>query len=84
MTPFKGASKGDIIYFGPFASYGIGNEYLAFLKRTNLLVGDLKRDRSEEQPGARGWRRYLSENAHRREAGVEVIGAALEKLPRAA
>jgi hypothetical protein len=44
VTPFKGVNKGDIIYFGPFASYGIGNEYLAFLKRTSLLLGDLKRD----------------------------------------
>lgn len=36
------------------------------------------------QPGARAWRRTLSENAHRRGAGVEVIEKALEKLPRAA
>ncbi len=36
------------------------------------------------QPGARAWRRALSENAHRRGAGVEVIEQALAKLPRAA
>jgi tRNA-dihydrouridine synthase A len=36
------------------------------------------------QPGARAWRRYLSENAHRPGAGIEVLHAALEKLPRAA
>jgi tRNA-dihydrouridine synthase A len=36
------------------------------------------------QPGARSWRRYLSENAHRRDAGVEVIEQALKRLPRAA
>ncbi len=36
------------------------------------------------QPGARAWRRVLSENAHRRGAGVEVIEQALEKLPKAA
>jgi tRNA-dihydrouridine synthase A len=36
------------------------------------------------QPGARAWRRYLSENAHHPGAGVEVLHAALEKLPRAA
>lgn len=36
------------------------------------------------QPGARAWRRHLSENAHRRGAGIEVLHAALEKLPEAA
>jgi tRNA-dihydrouridine synthase A len=36
------------------------------------------------QPGARAWRRYLSENAHRDGAGIEVLHAALEKLPKAA
>ena len=35
------------------------------------------------QPGARAWRRYLSENAHRRGAGVEVIIAALRRLEQA-
>lgn len=32
------------------------------------------------QPGARHWRRHLSENAHRRNAGLEVVQAALEKV----
>ncbi len=36
------------------------------------------------QPGARAWRRFLSENAHRPGAGIDVLHAALEKLPRAA
>jgi tRNA-dihydrouridine synthase A len=36
------------------------------------------------QPGARSWRRHLSEQAHRRGAGIEVLQKALEKLPRAA
>jgi tRNA-dihydrouridine synthase A len=36
------------------------------------------------QPGARFWRRFLSENAHRMDAGIEVLHAALEKLPKAA
>jgi tRNA-dihydrouridine synthase A len=30
-------------------------------------------------PGARGWRRYLSENAHRNDAGVAVVDRALEQ-----
>jgi tRNA-dihydrouridine synthase A len=36
------------------------------------------------QPGARLWRRYLSENAHRPGAGIEVLHSALGKLPKAA
>jgi tRNA-dihydrouridine synthase A len=37
-----------------------------------------------EQPGARAWRRHLSENAHRDDAGVEVVLAALDAMPMAA
>ncbi len=36
------------------------------------------------QPGARAWRRYLSEQAHRPGAGLEVLEGALVKLPKAA
>lgn len=36
------------------------------------------------QPGARAWRRFLSEQAHRPGAGIDVLEAALEKLPKAA
>lgn len=32
------------------------------------------------QPGARAWRRYLSENAHKSNAGPEVVEAALSKV----
>jgi tRNA-dihydrouridine synthase A len=35
------------------------------------------------QPGARAWRRYLSEKAHLPDAGVEVLHEALERLPKA-
>ncbi len=35
-------------------------------------------------PGARAWRRHLSENAHQPGAGPEVVMAALAKVPRAA
>ncbi len=31
-------------------------------------------------PGARAWRRHLSENAHKRDAGIQVVEAALAKL----
>ena len=30
------------------------------------------------RPGARGWRRYLSENAHKEGAGPEVVEQALQ------
>lgn len=35
------------------------------------------------EPGARRWRRYLSEQAHRPGAGADVITAALQQLPQA-
>ncbi len=37
-----------------------------------------------EQPGARAWRRFLSENAYRDGAGVDVILAALRDMRKAA
>lgn len=33
------------------------------------------------QPGARAWRRHLSENAHLKGAGIEVIEDALALVP---
>ena len=36
------------------------------------------------QPGARAWRRHLSQNAHLPGAGIEVLQDALAKLPEAA
>jgi len=36
------------------------------------------------QPGARAWRRYLSEQAHQPSAGIEVVRQALGRLRRAA
>ncbi|KFI21336.1 tRNA-dihydrouridine synthase A [Nitrosococcus oceani] len=33
------------------------------------------------QPGARAWRRHLSENAHRPGAGIEIIREALRQMP---
>lgn len=36
------------------------------------------------QPGARAWRRYISENAHRPGAGTEVLVQALGEVPAAA
>ncbi len=36
------------------------------------------------QPGARAWRRYISEHAYRKEAGTEVLVNALNAMPDAA
>ncbi|WP_413114005.1 tRNA dihydrouridine(20/20a) synthase DusA [Thaumasiovibrio sp. DFM-14] len=35
----------------------------------------------QSMPGARQWRRYISENAHKPGSGVEVLQAALAKIP---
>ncbi|MCE0493461.1 tRNA dihydrouridine(20/20a) synthase DusA [Vibrio salinus] len=35
----------------------------------------------QNMPGARQWRRYISENAHKKGAGVDVLEAALAKIP---
>lgn len=36
----------------------------------------------QDMPGARQWRRYISENAHKPKAGIEVVEAALAKIPK--
>lgn len=35
----------------------------------------------QSMPGARQWRRYISENAHKKGAGIEVVQEALAKIP---
>jgi len=35
------------------------------------------------QPGARAWRRHLSQNVHRKDAGIEVLSEALALVPEA-
>lgn len=35
----------------------------------------------QNMPGARQWRRYISENAHKAGSGIEVVQAALAKIP---
>ncbi|CAH0524645.1 tRNA dihydrouridine(20/20a) synthase DusA [Vibrio hippocampi] len=36
----------------------------------------------QAMPGARQWRRYISENAHKKGAGIEVLQTALNKIPQ--
>ncbi|KJY78933.1 tRNA dihydrouridine(20/20a) synthase DusA [Vibrio nigripulchritudo] len=35
----------------------------------------------QSMPGARQWRRYISENAHKKGSGLEVVETALAKIP---
>lgn len=39
VTAFKGALPEDTIFFGPYYSYGIGSEYLIFLKKSEMTLG---------------------------------------------
>lgn len=39
LDGYKGAKEKDVIYFAPFIGYGVGNEYLVFLRRTNKRIG---------------------------------------------
>jgi len=34
LQPFKGVETGGTIYFGPFVKYGLGGEYLVFLRHS--------------------------------------------------
>lgn len=36
----------------------------------------------QNMPGARQWRRYISENAHKPGSGIEVVESALAKIPK--
>lgn len=41
LSAYKGVKEKDIIYFAPFNGYGIGNEYLVFLRKTDKRVGEI-------------------------------------------
>lgn len=41
VVAYKGTREHDTIYFGPFIGYGIGNEYLVFLRKTPTTIDDL-------------------------------------------
>ena len=36
----------------------------------------------QNMPGARQWRRHISENAHKPGSGIEVLQQALAKIPQ--
>lgn len=41
LKAYKGSKVDDLIYFTPFISYGLGSEYLVFLKKTNKHIIDI-------------------------------------------
>lgn len=41
LESYKGAKLNDVIYFTPFIGYGIGSEYLVFLKKADKRIGDI-------------------------------------------
>jgi len=47
---FKGAVPEQPIYFGPFISYGIGSEYLVFLRKGSTTVGALASASAKSKP----------------------------------
>lgn len=52
LNGYKGAKEKDVIYFTPFISYGLGSEYLVFLKKTGKRLHDIipKENRRKRLP----------------------------------
>jgi len=40
LDAYKGAQRKGVIYFAPFIGYGVGEEYLVFLKKTDKRIGE--------------------------------------------
>jgi hypothetical protein len=40
LDSYKGAKEKETIYFAPFIGYGVGQEYLVFLKKTDKRIGE--------------------------------------------
>ena len=39
LKAYKGTTEKEIIYFGEYTTYGIGNEYLAFFQKPDKTIG---------------------------------------------
>ncbi len=89
LTELEQAFGEDAGYVPP-SRHDIVQQMLPYIRRELEQGAELKQITRHMlglfagQPGARAWRRYLSENAHRRGAGIDVLHAALGKLPQAA
>ncbi len=89
LTELEQAFGEDAGYVPP-SRHDIVQQMLPYIRRELEQGAELKQITRHMlglfagQPGARAWRRYLSENAHRRGAGIDVLYQALDKLPKAA
>lgn len=41
ITAYKGIDTGKTVFFGPYVSYGVGSEYLIFLKKSGTVIGKI-------------------------------------------
>lgn len=41
IAAYKGTDIGKTVFFGPYVSYGIGSEYLIFLKKSGKVIGEI-------------------------------------------
>ncbi|MBF9001325.1 MULTISPECIES: tRNA dihydrouridine(20/20a) synthase DusA [Vibrio] len=73
-TPVK--KRSDVVKeMYPYIENALSNgSYLGHITRHMLGL-------FQNMPGARQWRRYISENAHKKGAGIEVLEQALAKVP---
>ena len=73
-TPIK--KRSDVVKeMYPYIENALSNgSYLGHITRHMLGL-------FQNMPGARQWRRYISENAHKKGAGIEVLEQALAKVP---
>lgn len=73
-TPIKKRSQ-VVKEMYPYIEQALSNgSYLGHITRHMLGL-------FQNMPGARQWRRYISENAHKKGAGIEVLEQALAKVP---
>lgn len=49
ITAYKGTDIGKTIFFGPYVSYGIGSEYLIFLKKSGTVIGKISTKDSQSR-----------------------------------
>ena len=85
-TPWM-LAQADRLIFGegaaPASRYAVLGRVLPYVARelaAGVPLGNMSRHilgLFQGQPGARAWRRHISENAHQRGAGLEVLTAAL-------
>ncbi len=82
-------AQADRLIFGesaaPASRYEVLERFLPYVARelaAGVPLGNISRHilgLFQGQPGARAWRRHISEEAHRRGAGLEVLTAALPR-----